>query len=136
MFVRPLPQTDVDLPLLTLQTYSHKTHRHNKTLAPLLHPIPPPLSSSFDRYDTVPTDEATGFARNIENEAFNAVPASPGTDGDDDVTILQLYSKEIRKRMLDFVKSRFVESVNDGAAVDAAAGDGGMKEEEGSTVEA
>ncbi|KAJ0724846.1 putative WPP domain-containing protein [Helianthus annuus] len=57
-------------------------------------------------------------------------------DCDDGVTILQSYSKEISKRMLDFVKSRSVESVNDGAVVDAAAGDGGVKEEEGSTVEA
>ncbi|KAF5806405.1 putative WPP domain-containing protein [Helianthus annuus] len=89
-----------------------------------------------DRYGTVPADEAAGFARSIENEAFNAVPASPGTDGDDGVAILQSYSKEISKRMLDFVKSRSVESVNDGAPVDAASGDGGVKEEEGSTVEA
>ncbi|KAI7730275.1 hypothetical protein M8C21_003017 [Ambrosia artemisiifolia] len=64
-----------------------------------------------DRYGVVPADEAAGFARSIEEEAFNAVPT--GTDGGEDVVeILQAYSKEISKRMLDFVKSRSVESVN------------------------
>ncbi|XP_076932104.1 MFP1 attachment factor 1-like [Bidens hawaiensis] len=78
-----------------------------------------------DRYGTVPSDEAAGFARSIEDEAFNAVPGSVA-DGDDGVEILQAYSKEISKRMLEFVKSRSVAAVKDGGD---AAGDGGVKEE-------
>ncbi|XP_076919157.1 MFP1 attachment factor 1-like [Bidens hawaiensis] len=85
-----------------------------------------------DRYGTVPSDEAAGFARSIEDEAFNAVPGSVA-DGDDGVEILQAYSKEISKRMLEFVKSRSVAAVKDGGE---AAGDGGVKVEENSTVDA
>ncbi|KAI3821339.1 hypothetical protein L1987_08905 [Smallanthus sonchifolius] len=88
-----------------------------------------------DRYGAIPSDEADSVARHIEEEAFSAVPASPATDGDDGIEILQAYSKEISKRMLDFVKSRSVESANDGATVDAPAAAGGKDEEESSTVE-
>ncbi|KAD4385219.1 hypothetical protein R6Q59_010643 [Mikania micrantha] len=87
-----------------------------------------------DRYGVIPSDEAAGVARSIEEEAFSAVPASVA-DGNDGIEILQSYSKEISKRMLDLVKSRSVESVNNGATVDATADDG-SKDEESSTAEA
>ncbi|KAI7753225.1 hypothetical protein M8C21_002406 [Ambrosia artemisiifolia] len=66
-----------------------------------------------DRYGTIPTDQADVIARCIEQEAFNAATASsPAHHGHDDdgIDTLQLYSKEISKRMLDSVKSRSVET--------------------------
>ncbi|KAI3686865.1 hypothetical protein L1987_80554 [Smallanthus sonchifolius] len=88
-----------------------------------------------DRYGAIPSGEADSVARRIEEEAFSAVPASPATDGDDGIEILQSYSKEISKRMLDFVKSRSVESASDGATVDAPPASGDQDEVETSTVE-
>lgn len=87
-----------------------------------------------DRYGIIPSDEAANIARLIEEEAFNAVPASV-SDGDDGIEILQSYSKEISKRMLDFVKSRSVESVKENATADVIS-DAGVKDDESSVVEA
>ncbi|KAI3672959.1 hypothetical protein L6452_39064 [Arctium lappa] len=90
-----------------------------------------------DRYGTIPADEAAGVARRIEEEAFNAASNIPVSAEDDGIEILQYYSKEISKRMLDTVKSRSASSATsstldekDGATADAAAQD-----EESSTVE-
>ncbi|KAI3504881.1 hypothetical protein L1887_26648 [Cichorium endivia] len=90
-----------------------------------------------DRYGTLPADDAADVARRIEEEAFNAASASPVAADDDGIEILQCYSKEISKRMLDTVKSRSASSATsptpdekDGATTDSAAQDG-----ESSTVE-
>ncbi|CAH9078155.1 unnamed protein product [Cuscuta europaea] len=59
------------------------------------------------RYGVIPQDEASEIAKRIEEEAFNAAAESAGSlDGDDGLEILQVYSKEVSKRMLDTVKSR------------------------------
>ncbi|XP_059310508.1 MFP1 attachment factor 1-like [Lycium ferocissimum] len=59
------------------------------------------------RYGTFPLEEASKTAKVIEEDAFNAAGSSSSASGDDDgVKILQDYSKEISKRMLDVVKSR------------------------------
>lgn len=47
------------------------------------------------------------MARQIEEEAFAAAGGSASAE-DDGIEILQAYSKEISKRMLDTVKSRSV----------------------------
>ncbi|KAK4796543.1 hypothetical protein SAY86_028869 [Trapa natans] len=57
------------------------------------------------RYGTVPADESASTARLIEDEAFAAANGGAAAD-DDGIEILQIYSKEVSKRMLDFVKSR------------------------------
>ncbi|KAJ9559893.1 hypothetical protein OSB04_005053 [Centaurea solstitialis] len=61
------------------------------------------------RYGTLPSDEAAAVAGRIEDEAFAAAAAAasavPAAD-DDGIEILQVYSKEISKRMLDYMKSR------------------------------
>ncbi|KAK4337892.1 hypothetical protein RND71_042379 [Anisodus tanguticus] len=57
------------------------------------------------RYGTFPHDEASETAKIIEEEAFAAAGSSASGDGEG-IEILQLYSKEISKRMLDVVKSR------------------------------
>ncbi|XP_059636591.1 MFP1 attachment factor 1-like [Cornus florida] len=55
------------------------------------------------RYGSVPHDEAAAAARRIEDEAF---AAARGCGLDEDIEILQVYSKDISKRMLEVVKSR------------------------------
>ncbi|VFQ62315.1 unnamed protein product [Cuscuta campestris] len=59
------------------------------------------------RYGTIPDEEASEIAKRIEEEAFNVAGGSAGVrDGDDGIETLQVYSKEVSKRMLDTVKSR------------------------------
>ncbi|MBA0775304.1 hypothetical protein Gotri_010458 [Gossypium trilobum] len=50
-------------------------------------------------------EEASAAAKLIEEEAFSVAGASFSTD-EDGIEILQVYSKEISKRMLDTVKAR------------------------------
>ncbi|KAL2232628.1 MFP1 attachment factor 1 [Sesamum indicum] len=62
------------------------------------------------RYGTVSREEAVDAAKRIEDEAFEAAGKAASTD-DDGIEILQVYSKEISKRMLETVKARSAESV-------------------------
>lgn len=57
------------------------------------------------RYGTIPQPEAVDAAKVIEEEAFQEAGKAATTD-DDGIEILQVYSKEISKRMLDAVKAR------------------------------
>lgn len=57
------------------------------------------------RYGTLPQDEASVAARLIEDEAFAAADGSVSAE-DDGIEILQVYSREISRRMLDTVKNR------------------------------
>ncbi|KAL4649541.1 hypothetical protein ACB092_01G020600 [Castanea dentata] len=57
------------------------------------------------RYGTLPSDEASSAARLIEEEAFSAAADSASAE-DDGIEILQVYSREISRRMLDTVKTR------------------------------
>ncbi|XP_010277163.1 PREDICTED: MFP1 attachment factor 1-like [Nelumbo nucifera] len=62
------------------------------------------------RYGCVPAEEAASIARSIEEDAFSTAVAAhsstPKTADDDGVEILQVYSKDISKRMLEAVKCR------------------------------
>ncbi|XP_057973545.1 MFP1 attachment factor 1-like [Malania oleifera] len=59
------------------------------------------------RYGSVPQDEAASVARVIEQDSFSAASdAATSTAGDDGIEILQVYSKEISKLMLDAIKAR------------------------------
>ncbi|KAF1871604.1 hypothetical protein Lal_00020398 [Lupinus albus] len=55
------------------------------------------------RYGTLSSDESSAAARQIEDEAFTTASAASEEDG---IEILQVYSKEISKRMLDIVKAK------------------------------
>ncbi|XP_020213245.1 MFP1 attachment factor 1 [Cajanus cajan] len=57
------------------------------------------------RYGTMAPDEASAAARQIEEEAFAVAGGSTASDNDG-IEILQVYSKEISKRMLDTVKAK------------------------------
>lgn len=57
------------------------------------------------RYGTLPEAEAAATAKVIEEEAFAAAGGTAGSD-DDGIEVLQAYSKEISKRMLETVKGR------------------------------
>lgn len=61
------------------------------------------------RYGTVSRDEAVDAAKIIEQEAFEVAGKAASAD-DDGIEILQVYSKEISKRMLETVKARSGES--------------------------
>lgn len=66
------------------------------------------------RYGTLSSDESSSAARQIEDEAFSVAASSAASDNDG-IEILQVYSKEISKRMLDTVKAK---STAASAAVD------------------
>ncbi|XP_023545637.1 MFP1 attachment factor 1-like [Cucurbita pepo subsp. pepo] len=76
------------------------------------------------RYGTIPPEAATTIARVIEDEAYATADGSP-TTVDDGIEILQVYSKEISKRMLEAVKGR---------AIPAAPTENGEKEGSSSPV--
>lgn len=63
---------------------------------------PSPLSN---RYGTLSADEASAAARLIEEDAFAAAGGSAASEGNG-MQILQVYSKEISRRMMGTVKAR------------------------------
>ncbi|KAK3019695.1 hypothetical protein RJ639_003929 [Escallonia herrerae] len=67
------------------------------------------------RYGAVPADEAAAVARRVEEEAFGVAAGLASTE-DDGIEILQVYSKEISRRMLDAVKSRSAAAAPESAA--------------------
>ncbi|XP_071695974.1 MFP1 attachment factor 1-like [Rutidosis leptorrhynchoides] len=92
-----------------------------------------------DQYGTISSDEAADMARRIEEEAFGIAPSEPLPDVEDGIEILQSYSKEISKRMLESVKSRSASTAvltvpedMDGVTADAAVVDGGSVDVESS----
>ncbi|KAE8771183.1 MFP1 attachment factor 1-like [Hordeum vulgare] len=60
------------------------------------------------RYGAVPAVEVEPVARVIEAEAFDAAAVAGGAAAsiEEGIEALQLYSKEVSRRLLDFVKSR------------------------------
>jgi len=60
------------------------------------------------RYGAVPAPDADPAARAIEAEAFDAAAVTGGAAAtvEEDIEALQLYSKEVSRRLLDFVKAR------------------------------
>ncbi|CAN1323839.1 MFP1 attachment factor 1 [Linum perenne] len=57
------------------------------------------------RYGTIPPEEAAEAARRIEEQAFGSSNEYAASQ-DDGIEVLQHYSKDISKRMLETVKSR------------------------------
>ncbi|CAM8935975.1 unnamed protein product [Rhodiola kirilowii] len=57
------------------------------------------------RYGTVPAEEAAVTARQVEEESFAVAGGDKAVD-DDGIEVLQVYSKEISKRMLEVLKAR------------------------------
>ncbi|KAK1269920.1 MFP1 attachment factor 1 [Acorus gramineus] len=79
-----------------------------------------PSSVLSKRYGSLPPDEAAIAARLIEEEAFSGASSSSSADttaGEDDgIGILQIYSKEISRRMIETVKARAASSSPDASA--------------------
>ncbi|KAF9687530.1 hypothetical protein SADUNF_Sadunf02G0103100 [Salix dunnii] len=65
------------------------------------------------RYGTVPHEESLEVSRRIEEEAFSVATALASSE-DDGLEVVQLYSKEISKRMLETVKARAGPNANSG----------------------
>ncbi|KAE9586832.1 hypothetical protein Lal_00004873 [Lupinus albus] len=113
--VTPAPSSEVESSIEPPQNNQH----HQSTATPFT--IWPPSQRTRDavinrlietlstpsilskRYGTLSSEESSAVALQIENEAFAAASAASEDDG---IEILQLYSKEISKRMLDTVKTR------------------------------
>ncbi|CAK7347480.1 unnamed protein product [Dovyalis caffra] len=75
------------------------------------------------RYGTIPHEEASEVARRIEEEAFSVATTAASSE-DDGLEVLQLYSKEISKRMLDTVKARAGSGANgDNSATETVSAD-------------
>ncbi|XP_047323137.1 MFP1 attachment factor 1-like [Impatiens glandulifera] len=76
------------------------------------------------RYGSIPQDEAEKEAHRIEREAYESVANSSATE-DDGIEVLQTYSKEISKRMLEVIKGRSVTSkaADDSTVAETAAVD-------------
>ncbi|KAL0366250.1 UNVERIFIED_CONTAM: MFP1 attachment factor 1 [Sesamum radiatum] len=86
------------------------------------------------RYGTVSREEAVDAAKLIEEEAFEVAGKAATTD-DDGIEILQVYSKEISKRMLEKVKARSGDSAAAPEAAPANEAPGKAEEEDaGSTA--
>lgn len=89
------------------------------------------------RYGTLNSDEATTVAKSIEEEAYGVASNAVVSD-DDGIKILEVYSKEISKRMLESVKARSngndgngsVEDVNTDASEVSKDDDAGSVSEE------
>ncbi|CAN6301832.1 unnamed protein product [Urochloa humidicola] len=65
------------------------------------------------RYGAVPAADAEPAARAIEAEAFDAAAATGGAAAasvEEGIEALQFYSKEVSRRLLDFLKSRAAEA--------------------------
>ncbi|XP_024973012.1 MFP1 attachment factor 1-like [Cynara cardunculus var. scolymus] len=84
------------------------------------------------RYGTLLTEEATAVAERMEDEAYAAASSASVPADDDGIEILQVYSKEISERMLDYMKSR---SASPAAASSTLNEDSTVHDEESSTVE-
>ncbi|KAF8110993.1 hypothetical protein N665_0077s0054 [Sinapis alba] len=65
------------------------------------------------RYGTLNSDEASAVAKSIEEEAYG-VASNAVSDDDDGIKILEVYSKEISKRMLETVKDRSAATAGNG----------------------
>ncbi|KAJ0228967.1 WPP domain-containing protein 2 [Hirschfeldia incana] len=70
------------------------------------------------RYGTLNSDEASAVAKSIEEEAYG-VASNAVSDDDDGIKILEVYSKEISKRMLETVKDRSATTAWNGTVEDA-----------------
>ncbi|KAL6645074.1 hypothetical protein ACP70R_016682 [Stipagrostis hirtigluma subsp. patula] len=82
------------------------------------------------RYGAVPAAEAEPAARAIEAEAFDAAAATGGAASsvEEGIEALQFYSKEVSRRLLDFVKSRSAAAKAEPPSEEAPAAD--AKDEE------
>ncbi|KAJ0973782.1 hypothetical protein J5N97_015747 [Dioscorea zingiberensis] len=109
----PLPSTPptptrTSYPSLSLQIWPPSQRTRDAVRSRLVENLSSP-SVLTKRYGAFPIDEASSVARRIEEEAFGAASASASADAgsvDEGIEVIQIYSKEISKRMLETVKAR------------------------------
>ncbi|GAV74659.1 WPP domain-containing protein [Cephalotus follicularis] len=122
--MEPKPQNDTvkDLNKLTsisLRIWPPTQRTRDAVIARLIENLSEPSVLS-KRYGTIPQEEAAATAHIIEEEAFVAAGAAASTE-DDGIEILQVYSKEISKRMLETIKAKANATANSSASNAAAA---------------
>ncbi|RRT71219.1 hypothetical protein B296_00033982 [Ensete ventricosum] len=105
------------LPSVSLNIWPPSQRTREAVIQHLIETLTSPSVLS-KRYGVLSLDEASATGRLIEEEAFAAAAAaadsSHATSVDEEVEILQIYSKGISKRVLETVKKR-------GSSVDGAA---------------
>ncbi|KAF3323261.1 WPP domain-containing protein 2-like protein [Carex littledalei] len=73
----------------------------------LVETLTTPSSVLSKRYGVVPSPDAESAAQSIEQEAVAAVSADGSTDSvEEGIKALQLYSKVVSERLLNFAKSK------------------------------
>ncbi|KAJ4755536.1 MFP1 attachment factor 1 [Rhynchospora pubera] len=73
----------------------------------LVETLTAPSSVLSKRFGVVPTSDAESAAEAIEEEALAAVSTDGSTESvEEGIKTLQLYSKEVSERLLNFAKSR------------------------------
>ncbi|KAL9667147.1 hypothetical protein QQ045_001496 [Rhodiola kirilowii] len=80
------------------------------------------------RYGTLSDEEAAVTAKQVEEESFEVAGGDKAVDADDGIEVLQVYSKEISKRMLEILKAK----ASCGADLDK----GGLQSEEAASTAA
>ncbi|KAI4366472.1 hypothetical protein MLD38_022346 [Melastoma candidum] len=103
----PVPQAvDSSTGQITFSIWPPSQRTRDAVIARLIETLSTPSLLS-KRYGTLPQEEAPEVARSIEEEAFNAAGgASPDSPDEQGLQILEIYSKEISKRVLDSMKAR------------------------------
>ncbi|WCJ31286.1 WPP domain protein 1 [Euphorbia peplus] len=103
-----LPPQSPDKPSLSLRVWPPSQRTRDVVIKHLIDTFSSP-SPLINRYGTISPDEAEANAKIIEEESFNAAEGLNEGEEDDPsrgIEILQLYSKEISKRMLETVKTK------------------------------
>ncbi|XP_010271355.1 PREDICTED: MFP1 attachment factor 1-like [Nelumbo nucifera] len=93
---------------ISLSIWPPKQSTRDAVISRLVETLSAPSILS-NRYGCMPAEEAASAARIIEEEAFStaaALSTASNAAQDDGIEILQVYSKEISKKMLEAVKSK------------------------------
>nr|XP_018683207.1 PREDICTED: MFP1 attachment factor 1-like isoform X2 [Musa acuminata subsp. malaccensis] len=115
----PPPPPASRLPSVSLNIWPPSQRTREAVIQHLIETLTSPSLLS-KRYGVLSLDEASATGRLIEEEAFAAAATAAAADGahatsvDEEVEILQIYSKGISKRVIETVKKR-------GSSVDGAA---------------
>ncbi|KAJ3685896.1 hypothetical protein LUZ61_015060 [Rhynchospora tenuis] len=82
-------------------------HTREAVVRRLVETLMAPSSVLSKRFGVVPSSDAESTAQSIEEEALAAVSTDGSTESvEEGIKALQLYSKEVSERLLNFTKSR------------------------------
>lgn len=101
----------------------------------LVETLTTPSSVLSKRYGVVPSPDAESAAQSIEQEAVDAVSADGLTDSvEEGIKALQLYSKVVSERLLNFAKSKAAKESDMSSSKEEESGEVKDGEDAGSVV--